>query len=305
MKSICLVTNYNYAEYLEECLLSLVSQTRKFDRILIIDDGSSDASREIISRFCRDCSYASTVDKDNGGQLSCFNAALEFIDTDDFVFFIDADDVYPPDYLEQVSPFIAKDHADFIFVNPVRFSDGEQPLKSACVGPEKGFAFSSTSALTRRIRCCIGVETSCLCIKGSLYHALLPYPYEKDWITQADDLLTIGASIVGARKLYIESLGISYRIHASNNFAGKRISPHEQANERLRRERLFRWYSDRAMLPLRAPLKNAIHEAVLIPHRIRRRFSIPSPAQIFLFDLIMSASIIKLLFKNPAGDNHS
>jgi glycosyltransferase involved in cell wall biosynthesis len=303
MKNVCLVTNYNYADYLEECLLSLVSQTRKFDRILIIDDGSSDASREIIGRFCRDCSYALAVNKDNGGQLSCFNAALELIDPDDFVFFIDADDVYPHDYLEQVSSYAAKDQADFIFVNPVSFKDGETPLKSACVGPEKSFTFSSTSALTRRIRCCIGVETSCLCVKGSLYHALLPYPYEKDWITQADDLLTVGASIIGARKLFIESLGISYRIHASNHFAGKRISPHDQADGRLRRERLFRWYADRAMLPLRAPLKNAIHEAMLIPNSLRKRFAIPSPAKIFLFDLIMSASIIKLLLNNPAGDN--
>ena len=229
---------------------------------------------------------------------------MEFINPDDFVFLLDSDDIYPNDYLEQVLPIIAEEEADFIFVTPVRFKDGEQPLKSARLAPEKFFVFSSTSALTRRIQCCIGVETSCVCIKGSLYHTLLPYPYEKDWITQADDLLTVGASIFGAHKLYIESLGVSYRIHAANRFAGKRISPQELADWRLRRERLFRWYADKAMLPLQPPLKNAIHEAVLIPRSLRKRFAIPSPARILLFDLIMFASTVKLLPKKPSGDNH-
>jgi len=304
MRNICLVTNYNYANYLQECLISLVSQTRKFDLIIIVNDGSTDDSGEIISRFCHNCNYAITVNKNKGGQLSCLNTALEYIKPDDYVFFLDSDDIFPHDYLEQISPFINKGNANFIFVNPVRFKDGEQPLNSAKIAPEKAFAFSSTSALTRKIRCFIGAETSCLCMKGSLYHALLPYPYEADWITQADDLLTFGASIIGAHKLYIESLGISYRIHAQNNYAGKRITPGEWTDWRLRRERLFRWYSDKTTLPLYASLRNVIHEAILIPKAIRKRFMIPSPAFIWLVDLMFFAPILEFLFKKPPSDRH-
>jgi len=301
MRNICLVTNYNYAGYLKECLMSLVSQTRKFDLIIIVDDGSTDDSREIISSFCRDVSYAISINKDNGGQLSCFNAALEHIKPDDFVFFMDSDDLFPHDYLELVFPFIVKKKADFIFVTPVPFKDGMQSLQSSVIAAEKTFTFSSTSALTRNIHCFIGAETSALCMKGSLYHAILPYPYEEDWITQADDLLTFAASIIGAHKLYIESLGISYRTHAKNNFAGREISPHELADWRLRRERLFRWYPEKTTLPLRAPLYNTVHEAILMPAAIRKRFSIPSPAVIFLLNLGIPISNIRLLFKQP-GD---
>ncbi len=297
MRNICLVTNYNYAHFLQECLISLVSQTRKFDQIIIIDDGSTDHSREIIGRFCHDCSYAIAVNKNNGGQLSCLNAALEFIKHEDYVFFIDSDDIFPRDYLELILPFMEKGDADFLFVNPVRFRNGEHPLDSAKIAPEKTFAFSSTSALTRKIRCFIGAETSCVCMKGSLYHALLPYPYERDWITQADDLLTFGASIIGAHKLYIESLGVSYRIHAHNNFAEKRITPGEWTDWRLRRERLFKWYSDKAMLPLHASLRNVIHEAIIIPKPIRKRFLIPSPALIWLVDFMFFSSIFRFLLK--------
>ena len=299
MRNICLVTNHNYAFYLKECLNSLASQTRKFDRIIIVDDGSTDDSREDITSFCREVNYAVAIHKNNGGQLSCFNAALEHINADDFVFFMDSDDLYPHDYLEVISPVIGNERADFIFVTPVRFRDGAEPLQSCRIGPDRIFTFSSTSALTRNLHCFIGAETSSLCMKGALYHALLPYPYEEDWKTQADDLLTFGASIVGAHKLYLGSLGISYRIHARNSFAGRQFSPYELADWRLRRERLFRWYAKKTVLPSRAPLYNVMHEVILIPASIRKRFAIPSPALIPLWELQGFASAIRLLFKKP------
>lgn len=301
MRNVCLVTNHNYATYLEACFDSLASQTRPFDRIIIVDDGSTDASGELIDRFCHDCDRAVVINKNNGGQLSCFHAALGHIEADDHVFFMDADDIFPHDYLEQLIPIITREKADFIFVNPVRFKDGDRPLQSACLAPAKSFTFSSTSALTRMVRSYIGAPTSCLCMKGSLCHALLPYPFEEDWMTRADDVLIYGSSIIGAHKLFVESLGISYRMHAANNFAGRTVSPCESADWRLRHERLFAWYSHKTGVPLRPSLKNALHEAVLVPGTFRTRFAIPAPVVIFLFDFVVLTSIIKLLFKTMCG----
>lgn len=301
MRTICLVINHNYSRYLKECFDSLVSQSVRFDQIIIVDDGSTDDSREIIGKFCHDRTDATGIYKKNGGQLSCFNAAREHIGSDDFVFFMDSDDIFPHDYLEQVVPVIIKEKVDFVFVNAVPFKEGELPLQSACIAPAKTFRFSATSALTRLIRCYIGVQTSCICMKGSLFHALLPYPAEDDWITRADDVLIYGSSIIGAHKLYVASLGISYRIHSSNNFIGRNVSPHELADWRLRHERLFTWYSHKTGVPLRPLLKNALHEAVLIPRAVRKRFAIPSPILIFLFDILVLASIMNLLFKTCRG----
>lgn len=304
MRTICLVTNYNYSHYLEESLRALVSQTQKFDQILIVDDGSTDASREIISAFCAECTYARAIFKSNGGQLSCFHAALEFIQPDDAVFFLDADDLYPCDYLEQVCRVMAEEPADFVFVTPVHFTDNDQPLQSACIGPAESYLFPSTSALTRKMYSWIGAQTSCLCLKGALLHTILPYPFEKDWQTRADDILIFGSSIIGARKLYIESLGIGYRIHASNNFVGKEISATDRAAWRLRHERLFKWYAEQTGVHRQSPLKNAIHEAALIPRKIRARLDIPSPAFICLFDILLLVPIIKILIKDMVGSRH-
>ena len=304
MRNICLITNYNYSKYLEECLHSLISQTRKFDLILIVDDGSTDCSREIITVFSENCSYAQPIYKKNGGQLSCFHVALEFIQPNDAVFFLDSDDRYPCDYLEHASNFITEETADFFFVNSVHFKDGEQPLPSANSGYISSYLFPTTSALTRRMHCWIGAETSSLCIKGSLLHSILPYPFEKDWMARADDVLIFGSSIMGARKLYIESLAISYRIHTSNNFVGRTITAIERAEWRLRHERLFKWYSEKAGVPGQAPLKNALHESTLVPRQIRKKFGIPSPAFVFLFNVLIIVPILKILLKDITGSRH-
>jgi glycosyltransferase involved in cell wall biosynthesis len=297
MRNVCLVTNYNYARYLDECLDSIASQTQTFDLIIIVDDGSSDGSRKIIDRFCRDHSRAVPIFKNNGGQLSCFHAALELINPEDFVFFLDADDAYPSDYLERVSPFIAGEKADFIFVNPVQFKDGEQTLQSAGIAPEETFAFASTSALTRKTFCWIGAATSCISMRGSLLRTLLPYPFEKDWATRADDVLIYGASINGTHKLYVASLGVNYRIHEKNKFTGRELTPDERSDWRVRHERLFKWYADTTGLPERPTVKNTLHEAVLIPKSIRKRFGIPSPSVLFFYDILLVIPIIKLLCK--------
>jgi glycosyltransferase involved in cell wall biosynthesis len=301
MRNVCLVTNYNYDTYLEACLYSLASQNRQFDQIIIVDDGSSDGSVEIINRFCRDCDYAMPLFKHNGGQVSCFNAALEFIKPDDFVFFMDADDMYPSDYLERLSPFTAGGKADFIFVNPVKFQNGERPPTTSCIGTEGTFAFASTSALTRKTYCWIGAATSCISMRGSLFRTLLPYPFEQDWVTRADDVIIYGASVTGAHKLYVPSLGIGYRIHAANNFTGRELSPNERADWRVRHERLFKWYSDKSGLPDRPPVKNVLHEVALVPKSIRQRFGIPSPMVLFLYNILLLVPILRLLCKNMTG----
>ena len=298
MRNVCLVTNYNYETFLAACLDSLTSQSLKFDLIIIVDDGSSDDSRDVINKFCRECGYAISILKNNGGQLSCFNAALELIKHDDLVFFIDADDFFPPDYLEKVCQLMAKEAAEFIFVNPVQFLDGQQPLQSASIAQDKTFTFSSTSALTRKTKCFIGAATSCLSIKGSLCHELLPYPYEKDWITRADDVLVFGASILGAHKLHIDSVGISYRVHASNKFTGRNLSQKERADWRFRHERLFQWYSDKAGIPPSPPIKNVLHEAALIPKSIRKQFGIMSPMVLFFYNLLLILPISKMIFRD-------
>lgn len=280
MRTVCLVTNYNYAAFLEECLSSALLQTRPFDKIIVVDDGSSDNSVGIIDRVAFGHPSVRKLEKRNGGQLSCFNHVADEIDHGDLVFFMDSDDIYPKDYVENVCTYQGRTDADLVFVTPVEFSGLNGQPVSSCLGEEKTFQFACTSALTRMTHCWIGSPTSCICLKGALYHKLFPCPFENDWTTRADDVIVFGSSILGTSKLYIESVGIGYRVHGRNNFFSKTTTPVEESWRSLALERLFGWYSAKTMVPQRAPLRNALAELRLIPKCYRKRFFIPGAVRI-------------------------
>lgn len=93
MKVSIIVPVYNTAKYLEECLLSLVTQTIDSKEVLLIDDGSTDSSGEIAKKFAEKYSFVKYYFKANGGQSSARNMGLEkasgeyimFVDSDDFI----------------------------------------------------------------------------------------------------------------------------------------------------------------------------------------------------------------------------
>lgn len=98
------VTNYNYAEYIKDCLESISKQTYKHVECIIIDDKSSDNSIEIIKQFIKDQSSNNEISfrllqqEKNSGQLSGFMLGIKEAQGT-FISFIDADDIIFPDFI--------------------------------------------------------------------------------------------------------------------------------------------------------------------------------------------------------------
>lgn len=93
-----LIPNYNYARFLPEAIESVLSQTYTNIELIVVDDGSTDNSREVIA--CYEDRLIS-VHKPNGGQTSALNAAFER-STGDLIAFLDADDAFQPRKIESV-----------------------------------------------------------------------------------------------------------------------------------------------------------------------------------------------------------
>ena len=83
---------YNVQDFLRECLSSVVHQSYSNLEILLIDDGSTDASGEICDEYARSDARVRVIYKSNGGQASARNAALELA-RGEFLTFVDSDDV--------------------------------------------------------------------------------------------------------------------------------------------------------------------------------------------------------------------
>ena len=87
-----IVPVYNTENFLERCLNSLVNQTLNDMEIIVVNDGSTDASQEIIDRFANDFpNIIRAYRKKNGGLSSARNYGLDKA-TGEYIGFIDSDD---------------------------------------------------------------------------------------------------------------------------------------------------------------------------------------------------------------------
>jgi glycosyltransferase involved in cell wall biosynthesis len=281
VRTVCILNNYNYGRYLHDCLDAVLGQTEPFDRVIVVDDGSTDESRQILQYFAERHASLTLVLKPNAGQLSCFNAAAVAIENDDLVVMCDTDDLLPSDYLQHLRGRHQKRLADFYFCDPAEFSDDGTTVRQTAVRQalQADFLMPCTSALTRRFQCWIGSPTSCISLTGRFYREILPYPHEADWRTRADDVLVYGAALLGARKLYIPSLQVGYRVHGANHFFGRTISAADEAMRRHSVEKLFGWYCAKQNLSPISSNAAAELEYQLIPLALRQRFALPSPKE--------------------------
>ena len=86
---------YNSQFTLDRCLKSICAQTYRNLEILAVDDGSADASRQIIARWAAADSRVRLIAKANGGVSQCRNTGIRQAQGR-FLQFVDSDDRIPP-----------------------------------------------------------------------------------------------------------------------------------------------------------------------------------------------------------------
>ncbi|MGL6057799.1 MAG: glycosyltransferase family 2 protein, partial [Culicoidibacterales bacterium] len=70
---------YNVAQYLPKCLDSIVNQTYKNLEIILVNDGSTDNSLEIIHEYAKKDSRIMVIDQENGGLSDARNTGVKQI----------------------------------------------------------------------------------------------------------------------------------------------------------------------------------------------------------------------------------
>ena len=87
------VNNHNYETFLREALMSAIAQRDEDVEVVVVDDGSTDSSREVIASFA---GQVHPIFQDNLGQKAAFNTGFAAA-SGDVVMFLDADDRLAPD----------------------------------------------------------------------------------------------------------------------------------------------------------------------------------------------------------------
>lgn len=87
---------YNVAQYVEECVKSVLQQSYSNLQVIIVDDGSTDGSSSIVDRIALKDTRVTVVHQQNAGLGAARNSGLKVADGD-YVTFIDSDDIIPAD----------------------------------------------------------------------------------------------------------------------------------------------------------------------------------------------------------------
>lgn len=100
-----IVALYNGAPFVLGALASVFVQTMQPSQVIVVDDGSTDGSAEVVaaSEFAE---RVHLVQRPNGGQSAARNTGLGLV-TAPFVAFLDQDDIWYPDHLEALVPLMA------------------------------------------------------------------------------------------------------------------------------------------------------------------------------------------------------
>lgn len=104
---------YNVAQYLSQCVESVLSQSCKELEIILVDDGSTDDCPDLCDEYERNDVRVRVIHKKNGGLSDARNAGMK-IATGEWIYFVDSDDWVAHDAIEKLYQFAVENHCDMV-----------------------------------------------------------------------------------------------------------------------------------------------------------------------------------------------
>jgi glycosyltransferase involved in cell wall biosynthesis len=156
-----IVPTYNGAKFILETIASILSQTRPPEEILLIDDGSSDNTEDVVANFHPKLKYHRIL---NAGVCHARNVGAAFAGSP-YIAFSDHDDLWRPDKLEkQMSLHDRFPDMNYSFTNFAIVSDGSWSSDSKFDDAPKDFFEDFTR-----------VDSACSVSRSSLYDRILQF----------------------------------------------------------------------------------------------------------------------------------
>ena len=115
---------YNAAPYIATTIKSVQQQTFTGWEMIVVDDGSTDDSAEIVRQISQQDSRIKLVQKENGGSASARKIGLSLA-KGEYIQFLDADDLWRSDKLKKQIELIKKENAVFVYTSRKNIFDDE------------------------------------------------------------------------------------------------------------------------------------------------------------------------------------
>lgn len=113
---------YNVESYLRKCLDSIMEQSFSYFELLLINDGSTDASAQICQEYVEKDDRIRYFEKENSGVSSARNFGIKH-SRGEYIIFIDSDDWVEPNYLEILYKTMKELEGDIVVTNYYTFRE--------------------------------------------------------------------------------------------------------------------------------------------------------------------------------------
>lgn len=137
-----IVPIYNIKEYLERCIDSILAQTYQNIEVLMVDDGSTDGTSELVDEIALKDFRIRVFHKENGGSSSARNLAMREAKGQYFSF-IDSDDYIEPDMMEKLYQAIQTSGMPIAQGAREEIDEQGNILPDICIPPEKETVYAS------------------------------------------------------------------------------------------------------------------------------------------------------------------
>lgn len=200
-----IIGNYNYGRFIAEAINSVLAQTYKNFELIVVDDGSTDNSREVISSYG---DRLTAIFQENGGQGAAFNSGIAH-SKGEIICFLDSDDYYREDKVEKVVAAFAA-HPKWVQISHGRVS---VEADGTIIGNDPTFfSHGDVTPLLLKWGRYAWAVTSALSYRRSVLEKVVPIPKHPKG---ADTFLTATVPFYGQVGFIQEPL-MFYRKHGSN-----------------------------------------------------------------------------------------
>lgn len=216
-----LICNYNYGRFLGEAIDSALGQTWKNIEVIVVDDGSTDESREVLKKYT---GQIRTILKENGGQASAFNVGIAEA-RGEIICFLDSDDFWKPEKVKRVVEKYKEAAWGLVCHKLIAFDQSSRVPDQTPTGESLGgelkvgdlFNYIQDNGFRGHFN-----PTTAISMPSSLARVLIPIP-EEEWKISADSPLCYGAACHSRVGIINDDYGY-YRYHGDNIYASIRVN---------------------------------------------------------------------------------
>ena len=206
-----LVANYNYAQFLPAMLDSLLGQTYPNWEAVVLDDGSTDGSADIVRKYAARDSRIRLVEQANAGQNAAVNACYREL-RGDVICLLDSDDVFYPTKLACVVATLRQQPECGVVTHYAAVIDADGKPLRVTLNSRLDHGWLAPTAFERG-GCVYVPTTSCMGFRREVIDALMPMPAEQR--RDADGYLGMAAQFLSPFAVVDQKLA-GYRVHGSN-----------------------------------------------------------------------------------------